>query len=243
MKLDNNYEKTLYKAYSFVQNRRFLKIISNNRNSYNKIMDYIKLFNKKTNYKKSPELKWRLADLVNKLENNNIKNIVEIGSGRSSLFFNFYKKIKKIDECKSIEQNLDFSKFMNDFFNQIDLDCNLIDSKYVSTESGGYLDHKLSNCDLLYIDGPEDETKFKRNKSYNTYTGKAEFSDALNYLKKGFLPKLIIFDGRIDSVDLILNSKFLNYYKFKGSFRWAFTHNNFFHLIQFNRHSIFELKK
>ena len=131
---------------------------------------------------------------------------------------------------------------MNDFFKDINLECDMIDSKYKVTKNGGYLDHQISYCDLLYIDGPEDETKFSRKKKYNTFSGKAAFSDALNYLENNYLPKLIIFDGRIDSVDLILNSKFSNYYKFYGSFRWALNHMNIYHLFSFNRHSIFRLK-
>ena len=243
MKLDNIFKKTTFKLYSVIQNIRSNKIISNNKKYYNEILEYIELFNSKTSFKKSPELKWRLSHLVDIFNKNNLKTVVEIGTGRTTLLFNFYKKIKKINQCNSIEQNLDFSIFMNNFFKEIDLECNIINSKYVSNKLGGYLEHELSNCDLLYIDGPEDENKFNRREPYNTYSGKASFSDALNYLNKGFFPKFIIFDGRIDSVDLILNSTFSKNYKFRGGFRWAINHFNLFHLIQFNRHSSFELKK
>ena len=98
--------------------------------------------------------------------------------------------------------------------------------------------HKIKYVDLLYIDGPIDLSK----KKYNTSTGKPEYLDSIKYLEKGVRPKIIMFDGRIDSVNLLCSSNFMEDYKHTGSFSWSYNNKNIKHIINFNRHSVF-LKK
>jgi len=51
-----------------------------------------------------------------------------------------------------------------------------------------------------------------------------------------------VIDGRLETVDLILNHEFSNYYKFYPSYQYARMNNLLLNSIYFREHSVFELK-
>ena len=234
MKINSTKDKVLYKLYQLINNYRAKKIISNyNEKHYLNIVKLLDDFQNVSHFKKSPELKWRIVDLLNLIKKYNIRSIAEIGTGRTTILFEYLRKNKFLDEILSVEQDEEFAKFLKTFLNKVKLSNNIVHSSYIKTERGGYLKHKIKYVDLLYVDGPIDLSK----KKYNTITGKPEYSDSIKYLEEGVRPKIIMFDGRIDSVNLIYNSNFIKDYKFKGSFSWGYNNKKLELTLYFNRHS------
>ena len=172
---------------------------------------------------------FRFYEIINLIKKYNIKTIVEIGSGRTTFLFNNFTK----NNTLSIEQDNNWIEILKSY----NSNWNIEKGEVISYKNGAkFKGLKSSKMDLLYIDGPYIKMVA------NTFTTKPAYYDFENILDFKNLPKVILVDGRTDTVDLILkNEKITNKYIFKGSFSWSKERkiNGFIHT---NYHSILELK-
>ena len=79
---------------------------------------------------------------------------------------------------------------------------------------------------------------WRNNKKFNTYTGKACFYDFETFFKNNIFPKLIMVDGRTDTVDEILKAT-KNKYKFIPETIFSIERNKLFSSLFLSRHSLF----
>ena len=204
-----------------------------------KIYDLINEFSAYSGYNKSPELSERIVDLYLKIKREKIKSILEIGAGRTTIFFAYLKQKGVIHELITLEQDKIFLEKVNSFIHPYALSTRLIHSNIVIDKDGHYLDYQpANNVDMIYIDGPDD---LSRSIKYDTTDGRAICKDTVNYFKNNFFAKYIFFDGRISSVDYTL--LFADKYIFFPGYRWAHKKGHFKSKLLFNRHSYFKLKK
>jgi hypothetical protein len=209
------------------------------KNELGEIYDLIYKFSAYSGYNKSPELSERIVDLYLKIKREKIKSILEIGAGRTTVFFAYLKQKGVIHELITLEQDKLFLEKVNSFIYSCGLSTRLIHSNFIIDKNGHYLDYQPSdNLDMIYVDGPDE---LSRSVIYDTPDGKAICKDAVNYFKNNFFPKYIFFDGRVSSVDYTLS--FTDKYMFFPGYRWAHKKNNFIAKLHFNRHSYFKLRK
>ena len=197
-----------------------------------------KIFNnfiiEKTSFTSGNFFNLRSHQIFHLLKKFNIKNVIEIGSGRTTFLFNSLDDLNVI----SYEQDLEWQKLMEEAFAICGIKKPQIEQRDIeSYKNGGRLIglDKLS-CDLLYIDGPY--LYKKNNKKFNTYTGKACFYDFETFFKNNIFPKLIMVDGRTDTVDEILKAT-KNKYKFIPETIFSIERNKLFSSLFLSRHSLF----
>ena len=63
--------------------------------------------------------------------------------------------------------------------------------------------------------------------------------DVPRHLASGHRPRLIIVDGRTDTVDLILKTAGAAEYAFTGDYGWAVERGRTLHALRLARHSVF----
>jgi len=193
---------------------------------------------------KSPFMHSRIIEIEEIIKLHKVSKSVEIGTGLSTIAFSLLAKKYKFEHV-GYEQNkywIDLVKNKLDENNLLD-NTKFILSKLIEYEEGVYLDHKIEECDLLYIDGPTiKNTKIER-KKFNTSSGKPACYDAINYFKKSIFPKIILIDGRTSTVDLILESKYSEKYNFIGELIFAHEKNDVISMLKLKRHSMFILKQ
>jgi hypothetical protein len=93
-----------------------------------------------------------------------------------------------------------------------------------SYKNGGrFVSLENEKCDLLYIDGPYLN---RAGGKFATYTGKPVYYDFERILEN-YLPKVIMVEGRTDTVEEILNSHYAKNYDFCGELTWALERNRY----------------
>lgn len=202
---------------------------------FNSIKEEFLLFDEKlsnsTGHKIQKHYSYRFHEILTISNRYQIKSILEIGSGRTTFLF-----LKLVgDNLISVEQN---KNFLDSIINSIDYNLNIQLSEVIPYKNGAKL-KTINNInqtpDLLYIDGP-----FINLPNQKTFTHKPAYYCFEDVLEKK-LPKLIMIDGRTDTVDLILNSKFSKKYHFKPGFQWSYERGKL-SLMKFNYHSVFVLR-
>ena len=193
-------------------------------------------FSKESGYYKSPELKERIIDLFILINKFKIKNVLEIGSGRTTNFFNYLKKKGIINKVVSLEQDRLFLEKVEKYLNSKEIDHFILHCPFVIENDGHFLNYipEKNEFDFLYVDGPDDLLKINK---YNTYDGRAICKDVVNYIQNNIHPKVIVFDGRISSI--IYSRPFLLNYRFFPGIRFSLKFNSFKGKIRLNRHSYF----
>ena len=166
-----------------------------------------------------------------------VKSILEMGTGRSSFIFNSYKEINVL----SIEQDIDWLQKIKKAFKKFDIENNIILSDVELYKNGA----KYTNIpnfvpDLLYIDAPY--VKYE-SKNFNTFTKKPAYYDFETLFNKQIFPKIIMIEGRTDTVDAIFSSAFADRYDFYGEYIYHFEREQLISALAFRRHSTFILKK
>ncbi|HRE15471.1 MAG TPA: hypothetical protein PLW86_00170, partial [Rhodocyclaceae bacterium] len=73
---------------------------------------------------------------------------------------------------------------------------------------------------------------------FATRTGKPIYYDYEHVFEAG-LPKIIMVEGRTDTVDAILASPHAREYDFHGELTWALERGRYLHALRLSRHSIF----
>lgn len=215
------YFKTKYRKNYFLKNNIYKKYFN----------DFNKLLQKNTYTKLEPHYKQRFYEINKIINKYNIKKIVEIGSGRTTFIFNLYSNL----DITSYEQDKRWIEILTSYFKKIKLKYNIIHSNVIKYKNGAKLNFKESIIpDLLYIDGPY----INRKSEFDTFTGKPAYYDFEFFFKKN-MPKIIMIEGRTDTVDEILKNKNSINYKFYPEFIYCIQRKKYFSAFAFRRHSLF----
>lgn len=183
---------------------------------------------------------WRAIEQIRVLDISSPSSIIEFGSGTSSALFLEYLNKKENSEMVSFDESETYAKLTEDAIeNYISNDKNILKIIYAPKKvnsKGSYYDSiKPQSCDLLYIDGPTVEI-INGKKSAN--------QDIIHMFEKNIYPKVIMVDGRIDTVKAILDLEGKNY-KFYPSMMYSVnsTKNLITHIFNifftnYERHSV-----
>ncbi len=180
-----------------------------------------------------PLYRQRLLEIDRLIRHHRVRSICEMGSGRTTFFFNLFQDVDVV----SYEQDERWRSLLLDFHAMNGLPVpKIVNSEVERYRNGGrFVSVENKSCDLLYIDGPYinwDGAKLP------THTGKPVYYDFERLLEAG-PPKLIMIEGRTDTVDAILESPLARRYQFCGELTWALERGNYLHALRLNRHSIF----
>lgn len=187
----------------------------------------------KTNTRLEPLYQLRLLEIDRLLRKYDVHSVYEMGSGRTTFFFNLFRNIDTV----SYEQDEQWRELQLKYSDENGLPRpQIVESATESYRNGGrFVALQGSRCDLLYIDGPYiSRTRSK----FDTHTGKPAYFDFERFLDAG-LPKIIMVEGRTDTVDAILASPHAREYDFNGELTWALERHRYAHALRLSRHSIF----
>lgn len=190
----------------------------------------------KTNTQLEPLYQLRFQEIDRVLRRYDVKSVLEIGTGRTTFFFNLYPRLDVV----SYEQDKRWRDILLAFYNESALSPpRIVSSKIENYKNGArFVSQKDNRCDLLYIDGPYVNCNSGK---FPTYTGKPAYYDFERVLEAKF-PKIIMIEGRTDTVDAFLESSYAANYDFYGELTWALERNRYLHALRLNRHSIFVRK-
>lgn len=191
---------------------------------------------KKTNTQLEPLHRLRLQEIDTMLRKYRVKSVCEMGSGRTTYFFNMYPGL----EVVSYEQDEKWRDVLLAYYHESGVPAPKIERTDVERYKNGgrFVSLQKEECNLLYIDGPYVE---RCDGPLPTYTGKPAYYDFERVLEFG-LPKVIMLEGRTDTVDEILGSRYAKNYDFCGELTWAIERNRYLHALRLSRHSIFVRK-
>lgn len=179
----------------------------------------------------------RFHEIAAALDRYGIKTVYEMGSGRTTYLFNLYPGL----EVVSYEQDEMWRETLLRYFRDARLPVPDIRISGVERygKGGRFAELEAKQCDLLYIDGPYVERAGER---FSTHTGKPAYHDFETIFEVG-LPRVIMVEGRTDTVDEILASPHCENYNFAGELTWALERNRYLHALRLNRHSVFVRKQ
>tara|TARA_Y100000991_G_C21895662_1_gene315751 strand:- start:189 stop:896 length:708 start_codon:yes stop_codon:yes gene_type:complete len=221
------------------------KIIFNPFISNKKYQSFFKKFNyqleEKTNTKLERYYKLRFHEINSVICKYKIKNVLELGTGRTTFIFNIIPSVK----CVSVEQDQKWLKTIDNLLNQFGITANINLSSVSEYKNGAKFDElPIIEPDLLYIDAPYFKKKGNSKwGGFNTYTGKAAYYDFESFFEKNIFPKIIMIEGRTDTADAILSTDFSKKYDFIGEFIYCIQRKKYLPSLNFSRHSIFILKR
>jgi hypothetical protein len=201
------------------------------------IANGLEKFYEKTGKKKA-DYYLRLTEILETLEKTEPKYIYEMGSGRSSMIFASWAKKRGIDFI-ALEQ-LDFwQELTNEILAPISSGNNhLKSSDIIEIENfgGRYKENIPLEADFIYVDGP---TIVVTNNT-TTYLRKSCYTDVADYIRRGGKPKVIMVEGRTESVDLIISEAEKAGLRFKllPGFHWAIQRNLYLDALSARHHSI-----
>ena len=220
-----------------IQRNRFKK---KNNSLAPGILDGLDEFYAKSDSSKADYLQ-RLAEIISILEQHKPTNIAEMGSGRSSLVFAAWAKKQGIGYT-AFEQSDHWLQLANAITSCITEKTHVIKQEIVEIPNfgGRYKNDIDPNCDFIYVDGP---TILVKN-NQTTHTRKSCYTDTADFLRRGGQPKVIVVEGRTDSVDLIIaEAKRLNLdFEFKPGYRWAIQRGQYLRSIALRHHSVIIFK-
>jgi hypothetical protein len=187
----------------------------------------------KTNTRLEPLYRLRLLEIDRVLRRYGLKCIREMGSGRTTFLFNLFRDVDVI----SYEQDERWREVMLAFYAESGLPLPRIDLNPVENykDGGRFVSLDSAQCDFLYIDGPYVRRNLGK---LPTHTGKPAYYDFERILESS-LPKVIMVEGRTDTVDAILASPFAREYNFQGELTWALERGRYLQALGLRRHSIF----
>jgi hypothetical protein len=172
-------------------------------------------------------------DLWNLLLKFKPNNIVELGSGTTSVIFALYSKLynKKFIAFESFEKWRDVTiECVADISSDDIIIYN--PSQNSKDMSATHFTKPIPNdVEFLYIDGPP--CLLPNGK-------KVPNDDIIIAFENKIFPNYIVIDGRHETVDLILNHKFSSQYNFYPSFSYSLYSKKFRQAIYFREHSLFQ---
>ena len=191
---------------------------------------------KKTNTLQEKFFYLRFFEIYRIIKKYKIKSVLEIGTGRTTFIFNNFKNLKVI----SMEQDKNWEKKIRNSLNKYKIIPKIIFEKVIEYKKGAkFKSIPNFNPDLMYIDGPYLKYKIKK---FKTFTNKPAYYDFETLFKKKIFPKIIMIEGRTDTVDEIKNSFGSKKYKFIGEFTYNMQRKKYFSALKLKRHSLFILK-
>ena len=192
-----------------------------------------------TNTRLEPLFSLRLLELDRLIHSHAVRSICEMGSGRTTFFFNLFRDIDVVS-YEQDEQDERWRSLLLEFHATRGLRLPRIVASQVEhyRYGGRFVAIESRPCDLLYIDGPHVGSAPGK---LPTHTGKPAYFDFERVLEAG-LPKLIMVEGRTDTVDAILASPHSRHYAFQGELTWALERGRYAHAVRLRRHSIFVVK-
>ena len=134
----------------------------------------------------NPRLQFsKLLEIKNLCTKYDIKSVLELGTGSSSVVF------EKINiNCKHIEESFEWWKLVENMINKEKINFQICNK--ITEGDKEYYDHEIEETfDLIYIDGPLLTSKFSI--CYDIFK-----------IKEKYLPKLILVDMRLRTVNSII---------------------------------------
>lgn len=201
------------------------------------LLRFDKYLTEKTNTRLEPLYRLRFLEIDRMLRIYDVKSVREMGSGRTTFFFNLYPGLDVV----SYEQDVRWRDIVQSFYKESALvPPRIFGGDVESYKNGGrFVSLEDRKCDLLYIDGPYVN---RGSGKLPTHTGKPVYYDFERVLEAG-LPKIIMVEGRTDTVDALLSSPFAADYEFHGELTWALERKRYLHALRLSRHSIFIRKR
>lgn len=201
------------------------------------IDDGLEKFYEKTGKKKADYF-LRLTEILDTLKATKPHCIYEMGSGRSSMIFASWAKKNNI--AYTAFEQLDFwLELTNEILAPISNEKHLKASELIEIEGfgGRYKEDIPLDADFIYVDGPTISVE----NNTTTFLKKSCYTDTADYIRRGGKPKVIMVEGRTESVDLIIAEaeKADLKYKFLPGFHWAIQRNLYTKAISARHHSIF----
>ena len=190
----------------------------------------------KTNTRLEPLYRLRFQEIDHMVRRYRVKSVREMGAGRTTYFFNLYDGVDVV----SYEQDERWRDVLLKFYDEAGLRPPRILCRDVERYKNGgrFVSLDDMKCDLLYIDGPYVS---RRTGELPTHTGKPVYYDFERILESD-LPKIIMVEGRTDTVDELLNSRYAEKYDFRGELTWALERKRYLQALRLSRHSIFVRK-
>lgn len=187
----------------------------------------------KTNTRLEPLYRLRFQEIDQMVRQYDVRSVREMGAGRTTYFFNLYPELDVV----SYEQDERWRDVLLAFYAESGLPSpRIVRSDVERYKNGGrFVSLEDTKCDLLYIDGPY---VGRRPGELATHTGKPVYYDFERILETD-LPKIIMVEGRTDTVDELLKSSYAGYYDFCGELTWALERNRYWQALRLSRHSIF----
>jgi hypothetical protein len=171
---------------------------------------------------------WELLCLLRK---HRPQFILELGSGRTTLLFAAYAK-KHAVPYVAYEQDPRWLELINDLSHRLHRSRPVELAEVETAPQGGRYRRPIpERADFVYVDAP-----YVAGRSFPTFTGKPAYMDVPLSLAAGHKPKVIVVDGRTDTVDEILKFRA---YRFTGSLDWARERGVLCHAMRMVRHSVF----
>ncbi|HBK78600.1 MAG TPA: hypothetical protein DDZ83_02765, partial [Nitrospinae bacterium] len=168
------------------------------------------------------------------------RKIIELGSGTTSAVFKIYAR-----EYGASYVAFEHSEHWGEITNSSLRSSNLLEDNeeppvlikesYILPDGTGsaFTEPVPADSDFIYIDGPPcpviDGVK------------KPNF-DIAQHFDRGNLPKVIVVDGRHETVDLIRNHPKSHHYHFEFDFVYSIRMKDFLHALHFYRHTVIWLK-
>jgi hypothetical protein len=191
----------------------------------------------KTNTRLEPLYRLRFQEIDEVVRRYSVQSVREMGSGRTTYLFNLYPGLDVI----SYEQDERWRDVLLAFYLEAGLPPpRIVRGDVERYKNGGrFVSLQDTKCDLLYIDGPYVD---RRRGELPTHTGKPVYYDFERVLDV-HLPKVIMVEGRTDTVDELLRSPYAEHYDFRGELTWALERNRLHQALRLARHSIFIRKR
>ena len=178
----------------------------------------------------------RLQEIDQILRRYDVESVREMDSGRTTYFFNLYPGLDVV----SYEQDERWRDVVLAYYEKIGLRSpRIVRSDVEHCKDGGrFVSLQDTKCDLLYIDGPYVD---RNSGELAKRTGKPAYYDFERILD-AHLPKVIMVEGRTNTVNELLRSPYAANYHFRGELTWALERNRYLHALRLSRHSIFVRK-
>lgn len=168
------------------------------------------------------------------LERHRPRHVIELGSGQSTAAFAAYAK-RHGATLVSFEQSLKWQELSNSAARMVGGDEPVVISevKVVEGFGGRYRKDIPDATDFVYVDGPAIHMKADHP------AGKAAYTDVYDALSRGADIKVIVIDGRTDTVDYLLGHPRISEYVFYPEFIYAHRKGHWLQALRFRRQSVF----
>jgi len=164
------------------------------------------------------------------------RSIVELGSGTTSAVFALYAQKHG---CKYVcfEHSQGWAKVTEDCLREAGLlngesPIKVVPSSAHGEKGVGFVEAIPGDADFIYVDGPPCHTDSGK---------KLPNDDVSRALDRGELPRVIIVDGRLDTVDLIRSHSAMTHYHFLPGYHYSLLRGRWADVLAGREHTVFSL--